>query len=269
MSGAQSMDTMTHPDYQGQGVFTKLAEACYDIAAARGFEILYGFPNPLSYPGFVKRLGWTHTGDVNHWIRFIKPSGHPGIPSPAKPFADLAARLLPRGRRRDFEIVGAKPAERDLDALLEQWRKQDGTCQIERTPQWLTWRYAQEAENSYQWIAAYRNGALMAAGAWGRQSNAWGEIADSRAHLVEFLGEDARALEAVLGAIIKQAAMDGAILLETVSNVAQICRVLCRAGFYNHRQAPFIVRGLGEAEFQADILAHENWRIMGGDLDTF
>ena len=44
------MDTMTHPDYQGQGVFTKLAKACYDITAIDGYRVLYGFPNPYSYP---------------------------------------------------------------------------------------------------------------------------------------------------------------------------------------------------------------------------
>ena len=38
--GAQSMDTMTHPEYGRQGVFSVLAEACYEAAAARGFEVL-------------------------------------------------------------------------------------------------------------------------------------------------------------------------------------------------------------------------------------
>jgi len=267
--GAQSMDTMTHPDYQGQGVFTKLAEACYEIAADRGFKVLYGFPNPLSYPGFVKRLGWTHTGDITHWIRLIKPSGHSKIPGPIKPIADLATRLLPRGSKRDFEIVLEKPTEQDIEPLLTHWRSESGTCRIERSPEWLSWRYASEAENDYQWVAAYRNGVLKAAAVWGRQNSAWGAVADNRAHLVELLGQDPQALEAVLAAIINQAQKSGAILLETVSNIDRICRALRWAGFYRHRQAPLIIRGLGETNFDTDILTHNNWRIMGGDLDTF
>ena len=71
----QSMDTMTHPDYQGRGIFIRLAKACYDLAASRGYELLYGFPNPASYPGFVRRLDWNHTGDIPHWIRFIRRYG--------------------------------------------------------------------------------------------------------------------------------------------------------------------------------------------------
>jgi len=269
VTGAQSMDTMTHPNYQGQGVFTKLAEACYEIAAARGTEILYGFPNPLSYPGFVKRLGWTHTGDVTHWIRFIKPSKHPKIPGLAKPVADLAAALLPRGRRRDYEITPAKPTDSELEPLLAQWRQEAGTCRIERNTEWISWRTAPEAENDYRWVAARRGGTLAAVGVWGRQNEAWGKVADNRAHLVELLGDDPQALEAVLATIIEQSAASGSVLLETVTNVEHICRALRRAGFLKHRQAPFIVRSLRKTNFATDILAHDNWRIMGSDVDTF
>ncbi|MDP6175322.1 MAG: GNAT family N-acetyltransferase [Rhodospirillales bacterium] len=267
--GAQSMDTMTHPDYQGQGVFTKLAQACYEIAAGRSMKILYGFPNPLSYPGFVKHLGWTHTGDVTHWVRLIRPSGHPKIPGLAGPFADLAARLLPRGRKRGFEITTERPADDALQALLAQGPEEGGICGVERSPAWLDWRYAEDAENDYAWVAAYKGGNLAALGIWGRQNAAWGQVADNRAHLVELLGADPTALQAVLSATITHAEMGGALLLETVCNIDPICRALRRAGFYRHRLAPFIVRGLGPESAGTNILDHGNWRIMGGDVDTF
>jgi hypothetical protein len=34
--GAQSVDTMTHPDYRNQGMFTVLAKACFELAAKKG-----------------------------------------------------------------------------------------------------------------------------------------------------------------------------------------------------------------------------------------
>ncbi len=71
--GAQSMDTMTHPDYRGRGLFIKLAQACYDLAASKGYEVFYGFPNQNSYSGFIRRLNWDHTGDITHWLRPIRP----------------------------------------------------------------------------------------------------------------------------------------------------------------------------------------------------
>ena len=39
ITGIQSMDTLTHPSYQRQGVFVTLAEACYKAALDRGFEM--------------------------------------------------------------------------------------------------------------------------------------------------------------------------------------------------------------------------------------
>jgi len=55
----QSFDTLTLPDFRGQGLFVKLASMVYDLAAADGVAGVYGFPNGASAPGFTKRLDWT------------------------------------------------------------------------------------------------------------------------------------------------------------------------------------------------------------------
>lgn len=53
-----SLNTATHPSYQGKGLFTKLAEATYDAASANGFDSVYGVANANSTPGFVRKLGF-------------------------------------------------------------------------------------------------------------------------------------------------------------------------------------------------------------------
>ncbi len=267
--GGQSMDTMTHPDYQGQGMFVKLAQACYDLAAARGFEVLYGFPNPLSYPGFVRRLNWDHSGDIHHWIRPLRLSRHPRVPAALGPLADAAAALLPRGRTQGVEIAVGKPEPTALQGLLGQWCAERDVCRIDRNTAWLDWRYAPDAEHDYEWVCAHRAGTLVAAGAWGMQNAAWATVAEGRAHLVELLGGDRRGLQAVVAAIIGRAAKRSALLLETMCNVAPVAAVLRRAGFLRHRRAPFIVRGLTARTLGGNIHNHGAWRIMGGDVDTF
>lgn len=57
---AQSGDTMTHPAHGGKGLFTTLARMTYDLAKQEGIQFVFGFPNKNSYPGFVKKLNWTH-----------------------------------------------------------------------------------------------------------------------------------------------------------------------------------------------------------------
>jgi GNAT superfamily N-acetyltransferase len=266
--GIQSMDTMTHPDYQGQGMFVNLASACYELAASRGMEVIYGFPNPLSYPGFVRRLNLDHSGDIAHWIRPIRPSSHPRVPGALGPLADIAMALWPKGTAGGVEIRLGRPQDADLGTLLDTWCAEPDLCRIERTPEWLDWRYAPEAGHGYEWVCAYEGDTVIAAGVWGMRDATWGKAADNRAHLVELLGGHHRGLQAVLATVIARAGERRAWLLETLSNVAPVVTALKRAGFMRHRMAPFIVRALTSRPLGANVHAHASWRIMGGDVDT-
>lgn len=53
-----SLNTATHPQYQGKGLFTKLAEMTYQAGAALGVDGVYGVANANSTPGFVRKLGF-------------------------------------------------------------------------------------------------------------------------------------------------------------------------------------------------------------------
>lgn len=64
---AFSMTTMTHPDYQGKGIFTKLAKMTYEAAADRNFSLVFGFPNKNSEWVFFNRLGWSRSASVNEY----------------------------------------------------------------------------------------------------------------------------------------------------------------------------------------------------------
>jgi hypothetical protein len=59
----QSMDTMTHPDYQRQGLFATLGKMTLDHMIARHGEVsVIGFPGITSHSGFINKIGWK---DVN------------------------------------------------------------------------------------------------------------------------------------------------------------------------------------------------------------
>jgi GNAT superfamily N-acetyltransferase len=59
-----SLNTATAPDYQGQGLFTRLASLTCERAAAEGFRAVYGVANANSTPGFVRKLGFTLVGPL-------------------------------------------------------------------------------------------------------------------------------------------------------------------------------------------------------------
>lgn len=60
--GLLSLNTATDPDYQGRGLFTRLAEATYAAGAEAGYGFVIGVANANSTPGFLRRLGFQHVG---------------------------------------------------------------------------------------------------------------------------------------------------------------------------------------------------------------
>ncbi len=56
--GLLSLNTATDPEFQGKGLFTKLANAVFDLAASKGFACVYGIANAQSTPGFTRKLGF-------------------------------------------------------------------------------------------------------------------------------------------------------------------------------------------------------------------
>ena len=56
--GLVSLNTATHPEHQGKGLFTKLAELTYARAQSLGFEFVIGVANANSTPGFTRKLGF-------------------------------------------------------------------------------------------------------------------------------------------------------------------------------------------------------------------
>jgi len=53
-----SLNTATHPDFRGQGLFTNLARLTFKAAESGGFSAVYGVANANSTPGFVRKLGF-------------------------------------------------------------------------------------------------------------------------------------------------------------------------------------------------------------------
>lgn len=58
-SGLLSLNTATHPDYQGKGLFTQLATRTYEHGADLGLQAVYGIANANSTPGFTRKLGFS------------------------------------------------------------------------------------------------------------------------------------------------------------------------------------------------------------------
>lgn len=60
--GLLSINTATHPEHQGQGLFTQLANKTYQKGAELGYDFVVGVANQNSVHGFTKKLGFQNLG---------------------------------------------------------------------------------------------------------------------------------------------------------------------------------------------------------------
>lgn len=149
-----SMDTMTHPDYHRQGIFTVLAKAVYRELAEKNNVLTFGFANDNSFPGFVNKLDWYHICDVPMYVKVLKSHGFLNGPLRLlrKP-ADQFLRLLFRsGRYRAAagavveELAGA-PAEADRWAGAAARLYRFICC---RNRQFMEWRFFTRPDSRYR-----------------------------------------------------------------------------------------------------------------------
>ncbi len=56
--GLLSLNTATHTEHRGKGLFTQLANRTYDEAKQQGYEFVIGVANQNSTHGFLKKLGF-------------------------------------------------------------------------------------------------------------------------------------------------------------------------------------------------------------------
>ena len=86
----RAVDTATHPDFQGFGIFRRLTTAAIEELRAEA-DLIFNTPNEKSLPGYLK-MGWGRVADVPIRVRIRRPvrfvrhlrSRHDGAASPAE-----------------------------------------------------------------------------------------------------------------------------------------------------------------------------------------
>lgn len=126
---ALSMTTMTNPEYTGKGIFKNLAEDLYyHINKNENVSIVWGFPNLNSHYGFIKNLSWKDIGTI--------------------PTLKLNERHFNKISLKSYTLIG------DFIQLHADKIKslQTGVVTVNKTHEYLKWRYNQNPVNNYHII---------------------------------------------------------------------------------------------------------------------
>jgi GNAT superfamily N-acetyltransferase len=80
VTGLLSLNTATDPDYQGRGLFTRLAQATYEQGAAAGYGFVIGVANANSTPGFLRKLAFQDVGRLEAGVLARRPQAFGDAP---------------------------------------------------------------------------------------------------------------------------------------------------------------------------------------------
>jgi len=129
----RAVDTATHPDFRGGGIFQRLTLAALDMLRHEGVDLVFNTPNPDSLRGYLK-MGWKIVGRMPISIRVLRPArfiarSRAQVPlngEPPAPTAPPAREVLASGEIED--LVRDHPV--------------DARFHTDRTAEYLRWRYA-------------------------------------------------------------------------------------------------------------------------------
>jgi N-acetylglutamate synthase-like GNAT family acetyltransferase len=132
VESVRAVDTATHPDFQGKGIFSKLTKALLDESKKKKYQLVFNTPNSKSMPGYLK-MGWEKAGKLPVSLNIV---------SPIKMLANLAVKNnqpLVQKKENDLSYF---LSHKNLPSLVEICQKTSSAkFTTAHTVSSLKWRY--------------------------------------------------------------------------------------------------------------------------------
>ncbi|WP_315817016.1 GNAT family N-acetyltransferase [Paraflavitalea speifideaquila] len=254
----RAVDTATHPAYQGKGIFKKLTLQQLDTCQQEGVLFVFNTPNSQSKPGYLK-MGWVEQGRMPLKIKLLKP------------FSILRAKLFDKEkytRLEDDPTPFQKWTQGVLNSLEHLVQKNEQLTTL-LSPQYISWRYANNPLFNYNYFTDQENFLLI--------SRIKRHAFTKELRLVDFVKLNPRADHGFLNSAIKRQVLPFCEQqqIDFISFSGQ--------QFKTHRadfrwMGPLPVRPLGPIITLRDLnmkddfrylLNTQNWSYATGDLELF
>lgn len=126
---AMALNTMTHPDFLGQGLFVQLAQKLCSQLKDDNYDMIYAFPNYISNRIFINKLNWRNIYE---------------IPT--------------------LELIVERPIEYQTREIIEKESPRtfvnynSNKIHIDKNSDYLCWRYEECPNNKYYFIETINGG---------------------------------------------------------------------------------------------------------------
>jgi len=254
--------------YRSLGPALQLQRVCLEAAGEAPFEFCYDFPS-LSMMAVYKRLGISQTGTLVRWVKPLRlePKLEPIVHSKKLArmlgaIGNVAMRW--RGSQRDDSACdlalhpGACSAE--FTALDQQLRECPGIFTA-RTAEYLNWRYLAHPGESYEILAARREGELVGYAVFSQDGE--------EARIVDLCSpHEPDVIAHLLAGVLQLLTARGVATVDMVAGSSHPWSALFRrAGFWRREESPVVAyTPNGALPFDSASLA--NWHLMQGERDS-
>jgi GNAT superfamily N-acetyltransferase len=253
----RAVDTATHPDVQGRGVFTRLTLAALEALDGQA-DLVFNTPNRASWPGYLK-MGWREVGRVPVAVRVRRP-------------VRLARGLrAPAGRLPAGPTVAAEPAAwvlargQEVEGLLTVAGTDDERLRTPRDLGYLRWRYGSAPLLGYLAVTEEDAGGLRGLAIFRVRPR--GALWESTVAEVVVPAGDRRTARRLLRRVAEAAPVDH--LTHHAPSRTATARAAAGAGFL---PAPggmaLVVRPLRDG-VRPDPTELRSWALSLGDLEVF
>lgn len=273
---AQSLDTMTHPDYRKQGIFVTLASGVYDDARSDNVGLIYGFPNGISLHGFIERLDFFVLENLVSYTRPLNFSGLIGTKlrnrtlstifgAPVKLIFNALFSDSP-SNNIDICIKAAASFPEPTDDLFRQLSPKFKNM-IVRDAQYLNWRYTLNPAKKYNIYLAYRGESLTGYCVCGARKMMGSNVGLIMDILTD--PEDKIVARELLAHSIRNMKREGFDLATCILPSRSIfLKILKKLGFIMApKKFPFILHINAKNISSSDIENIKDWHITYGDAD--
>jgi hypothetical protein len=166
---------MTHPNFGGKGIFSRLAENLYRRLEESDYKMVWGFPNNNSHYGFNKNLKWND----------IAIQGMMSLQTNKINLSSLDANFINISK---FDSTNATIFQNSLKLL-----------KINKTAKYLNWRYFENPLSSYSVLISKEN----SAGIIYKKITSFSETGNFEIDIMELnCNNDIRTLENILHSIL-------------------------------------------------------------------
>jgi hypothetical protein len=262
VTAGRMVDTATHPDYRGRGIFRDLTLAAIDIARD-DTALLFNTPNSSSKPGYLK-MGWQEVGTIATSVRPVRLGRMLVGGRAAMRRHEAADRPLPMP---DLPSVSdALTHERSaVDALLAGRHRDPSRLQTRGGLDYLRWRYAGVPGLDYRAVPVHRSGRLVGLGI-GRLRRRGGLTEFTLSEVIHASADRAAAIAILRGA----ARCSGADHVAThVAAGTPTSQALLPGGYLTTRRVGLTLTTRPLGPLPLDVTDPGCWALTLGDVEVF